>query len=550
MHNPSVLPYEYDFFNDGENFRTVYKKTFANIDKLGRYTTMLLQKLVEEDERFQTRVDEAEENEQVFDERATTFLSDGHLQMTLRELFHRWQEHMITDMESMRELRHYVVPLAGGKTDSIKDAHGSHIFLELTRLNYLLHYPQLLDEQENLAMYEESELSTEHYMMLHSLERTKHDSWIAIRDSFDISELYGDKEDPDEEVEEQRRDILQMWQSPILKYTQKQVEMIILFLTQQINDVPTTGGGVVVQEYRQIFGLVWLRIAQMLIEFHPPTVLNVEEHRNGPFDTGDENDVNTCSANKIFIAFCFYYMSELLRRFFYYDRLVGNVMVGPIPRLAALTASAKQWIHDITHSMGDDAFDDIYMSTLPIAYSFVGDDNFFKASRTAVHSRGACIAAFRPHLHKRYFSEAQITRDSVLNSTHKNYASRLFVLHVIDTHLRIHLKQVRWLNAVLVMNDGIEMSAYKLETNLVPVILQVFSSFWVYDQARVHICDNVNEAVGVWFWLLKTRYRSTLFDCNMSLFVNQVVPLLMEQEEQPTNEPAGVSILDMNHFEF
>ena len=556
MSGASVFPYDLDMFDDSENFRTKFRKFFANVDKLGKYVTSLLARLIAEQEAFNALIDDAEERDEPFEDVATTFLSDTSLQLHLTSIYDAWCEALVTEMEGMREIRHYSLSEehfglgANGKPQVFKNTNGAHVFFELTRVNYLVHYPQLLSEMENLSLYDESDLTTTHYFMLHSLKMTKHKSWVAIVDSFDISSLYDEKEAPDEEVEEMRANIKALWDKPIMQYTQSQVQMIVFFLTQQLNDVPTSEGGKVVEEYRRVFLVVWLRIAQFFIEFQPATTLDCETLRKGPFDTGDATDINTCSVNQQFVGFCFFYMGELLRRFFYYDHLVKNSMREVPQNVEKLTQSTKTWVSRICESLAEDAFDDLYTNGLPIAYAFVGDDGYFKFSKAAVHSRGACIAEFRAHLHRRYFSEAQVTRRSVLSSTNESYVSRLFVLRLIDAHLRIHLTRVRWLNAVLVMNDDIELSAYKLETNLVPVIIQVFSSFWAYDRGRVYICDDIYETVAVWFWLLATRYKGVLYDCDLTHFVRQVIPL-EEQSLPPINVAANEpSFLDMTHFEF
>jgi hypothetical protein len=484
--------------------------------------------MVQEEEVFNARVEANPELE----DSPSTFLSQRNVKRQLQAIYDEWCTHLITHMDEMREIRFYNLSEedfgldADGNKRKFKGTNGVHVFFELTRVNYLVYYPNLLEEMDNLSMYEEEELSTEHYLMLYSLKRTTHPSFVAIVDTFDISALYEEKEDPDEEVEEMRRDIQNLWAKPIMQYTQKQVQMVVLFLTQQLNDVPTKDPNVV-EEYRKVFIVLWLRMAQFFMEFQPVEVLDDPEMRKGPFETQDPEDVNTCAPNQNFLAFCFFYMAELLRRFFYYDMLVKNKMhpreIPPPEMCAQLRDRTKAWVKRLMESIAEDAFEDIYADNMPKGYAFVGDDNWFKFSVQGVHSRGACIAQLRPHLHKRFFSQNQVTPHSVLSTTKESYVSRLFVLRAIDEHLKIQLSRVRFLNASVVMNEGIEMSAYKLQTNLVPVLLQVFSSFWPYDQGRVYVCDDIYEAVGVWFWLVKKRYRSQLYDCDLSSIMPHII---------------------------
>lgn len=531
---PVLLPVEIDLFDDAEDFRTQFRHLFSSISALGDYTTTCVDRLVQEEEVFNAKVEE----NPALEEKPTTFLSQRNVARQLQAIYDEWSRHLITHMDEMREIRFYNLSEeefgldADGNKRKFKGTNGIHVFFELTRVNYLVYYPTLLEEMDNLSIYEEADLSSEHYLMLYSLKRTTHSSFVAIVDTFDISALYEEKEAPDEEVEKMRLDVKKLWDKPVMQYTQKQVQIVILFLTQQLNDVPTKDGSVV-EEYRKVFLVLWLRIAQFFMEFHSPEILDDPEMRKGPFETNDPEDVNTCAPNQNFLAFCFFYMSELLRRFFYYDTLVKNKMDAlPTPEVRAqLRKNTKAWVSRLMESIAEDAFEDIYADNMPKGYEFVGDDNWFKFSQQGVHSRGACIAHIRPHLHKRFFSQNQVTPHSVISTTNDSYVSRLFVLRAIDEHLKIQLSRVRFLNAAVVMNEGIEMSAYKLQTNLVPVLLQVFSSFWPYDQGRVYVCDDIYEAVGVWFWLVQKRYRGQLYDCDLSSILPHIVSLGEEERE-------------------
>lgn len=539
-----LLPYAMDLFDDDESYQTQFRKLFTSIADLGSYTSACFERLVKEQEAFNTLIDQAEAQGKELMQKPTTFLTRQQPQM--QRLYDVWCEYFVTHMENMKEVRHYVLHEKDhlGKRKKFKSTNGSHVFLELTRLHYLVHYPQLLEEMDSLSLLRPEEVSSKFYLMLHSLKMTQDRSFIAIVDSFDITALYEEKEDPDEKVEEMRKQINALWHKPIMEYTQSEVEMLVLFLTQQLNDVKSSG----VEEYRKVFIILWLRVGQFFMEFQPPHIMDDAKMRHGPHDTGNPADVNTCAPNQRFIGFCFFYMGELVRRFFYYDLLIQNRIKEYPQDTSAMVKRTKAWIKQITESLAEDAFEDIYSNNLPLAYAFVGDDGWYKFSETAVHSRGACIAKFRPHLHKRFFSEAQVTPHSVLSTTADSYTSRLFVLRAINEHLKIQIPRLRFMSAAVILNDGIEQSAYTLHVNKVPVLLQVFSSFWPYDEGRVYVCDDIYESVAVWFWLLHKRYNNYLYDCDLTEFIDQVI-VSGEEAAMDTNE-APLAILDLTNFEF
>ena len=548
----ALLPYEMDLFDDNEGYQTQFRKLFSCVKDLGGFTTVCFERIIKEQDVFNDKIDRAEKQGTQMEETPTTILSNPGLKNKIQKLYNEWVKHFVTHLESMREIKHYVLSEKHfgldekGKRKKFKSTNGSHVFLELTRLNYLLHYPQLLEEMDNLSMLGKEEVSETFYLMLHTLKMTKDDSFISIVDSFDITSLLEEKEDPDEQVEHLRKQINMLWTKPIMEYTQSEVEILILFLTQQINDIKTKGGHGV-EEYRKVFTILWLRVGKFFMEFHSEQILDDPKMRHGPHDTGDPADKLTCAPNQRFIGFCFFYMGELIRRFFHYDLLYKNQIPLLPNNLAKMTERTKAWLKRITESLADDAFDDIYQNNMPIAYAFVGDDGWFKFSESAVHSRGACIAKFRPHLHKRFFSEAQVTPQSVLSTTKDAYVSRLFVLRSVNEHLKIEIPRLRFMNAAVIMNADIEQSAFTLQSNKIPVFLQVFSSFWVYDRGRVYVCDDIYEAVALWFWLLHTKYNNHLYDCDLTNFVEKIV---ISDEEEGTNINLNPKALDFDKFEF
>lgn len=543
------MPYTLDLFDDSSNFRTKYKLYFEHVQALGTLTTAYLKRCAAEDEDFEKRLQQAEEREEAFTDSSTTFVSASYEQERLKQVYNAWSEAFILCIESMREIRHYSLRKDAFGTDEngyarkLKNTLGMHVFFELTRLYGLIHRPSILEEQDNIACIPLEELSTENYVMMLSLAQTKHALWISIVNTFDISTLYETKEDPDAEVEAALLKIKGMWKKPIMTFTQSEIIIIVFFMTQQLNDIPTQpascfdGNGLeskinVVEEFRRIFHAVWLRCGYLMQETHTQDVLDVQVDPPAPGEVGDPEMrqqilPGVFSFHRNFATFCSFYLGELVRRFFYYDLLSKNVMRHNLATadVKALSQSACAWLTRVVDLFAEEAFEDMYNNTNPEGYHFVGDDGWFKYIwPQKIHSRGACITAFRPHLYKRFYSEAQLNKRAVLNSTKTSNVARLFVFRAIDEHIKIQVPTVQWLNAVLVSCGGIEMSAFKLETNRAPVIIQVFSSYWAYDKGFVHVCDDVFEAVGVWFWLLATRYNSTLYDANLFDIVKDIVP--------------------------
>ena len=526
--------------NSGPNFRTQFKEIHWRFAALSAETDARLQKCLAEDDAFNDKIDADELGEE---DAPHTFMSDPREMERVTRLFDAWRDFFVVHMETMREIRQYTLkvdafgPDENGRARKLKNTLGMSCFFELTRLFLLMHRPQLLEEMDNLACYPLEEIEgAATYISLLTLESTRHPMWVSIVKTFDVSELMEAGEEMDEEVEALHQKIKAVWSKPVMQYTQSECIVVILFLTQQMDEVPTVAYRRdpedtvvlnVVEEYRRVFEAVWLRCGALMAETHPGTLLDEPEMR-----AAAEGDLFVF--NQDFAVFCSIYLGEIVRRFFYYDKLshtnrmsLADIGLSAETKIVELRESTLKWMTRVVEMLPEEAFEEVYRThAVTPGYNFPGDDLWFKYMwPNEIHSRGACIAKIRPHLHKRFFSEAQINKHVVLASTKTSNVSRLFIYKALDEHLGIYYPRVEWINGTMVDCDGIEMSAYRLQTNLVPVLLQVFSVYWCYDRGRVYVCDDVYETLGVWFWLLHTRYGDTMYDVDLSAVVKQVLSL-------------------------
>lgn len=493
-----LFPFDIDHFDDTINFRTAYKNLFQNITRLGQYTTDLLKQCLEEDERHEK---EREEDDIYL---RTTFMSEEEHRTKIQKLFDVWLEYYVTYIESMREVQIFIIE---GK--KIRITLGVHIFCELTRLNYLLQRPRLM-----VDMYEEE---------MPSLEHTEHPSWVTIVNSFDISNQYEEKEDKDTDVETRLAALKSLWSRPIMLYTQSQVQIVILFLTQQLNEVKSDS----VIEFKRVFEWLWLRVCELQKEVWPQDVLDEEGMRllvlSAPPGGKDQ-----FAANKDFGVFVAFYMGEIARRLFYYDMLSKRKMQSvDLGLFSPQGEKTRSWIEHIVNFFAEEAFTDLYVESCNDAYAFVGDDHWFKYIwPQKIHSRAACLAELRPHLYRRFFSESRASRISILNSVNTSHISRSFILKAISQYIQIKLggaTAVKWDQGVVIHSNDIVMSTYNLQANQAPFLLQVLSTYWAYDRGQVWKCDDFYESLAVWFHLLRTRYHNTLFGHDLKKFVDAAI---------------------------
>ncbi len=506
------LPYTIDHFDDDIPFQTAFKEFHDRINNVGILTTEYLELCAEEDYIYERQNNNDDDNEMF----QTTFMAEQAHQKLVRNLYDKWSEELIATGESMKEIKEHIETFEEDntvKTRKIRLTLGLHVFTEVTRLHYLINRPRIV-------MQDVEELEA------NALVNTKHPIWIEIYKSFDISEQYQKKEDKDKIVEETREQINLLWKCPINCYRQSELILIIMFLTQQLNDVKQDG----IEEYRRIFHSVWLRTAEIMQQYHGPNVLNDPLMR---VEDPEEKDVFI--ANRAFGVFNSYYVSEIMRRFFYYDLLSKRPLSGMLvhqPR--KFVPSIKNWVQRIVNGMPEEAFSEMHFDSCTMSYKFVGDVEWYKYQNPqAIYSTNSSLMKLRPHLYRRYFSEEQVTKKCMLEAVNTSHVARMSMFKVMSNYIqtKIGTDEVQWYKGVVIHSDEIRLSAYNLRTNKAPLILQVFSSYWAYDQDSVYMTDDFYETIAVWFLLLKHRYDSLLHGHSFAAIINEAL------REPDNNEP-------------
>lgn len=508
------LPNTLDLFDSSEHYTTKYKHQLESIEALGRFTTRCLQ---------QNELDVE----------------------SIRKVYIAWREAYIVNSEALKEVHQHTLQKEvfglddKGYSFKLKCTIGTSVFNELCRLYALLHYKTVCEEQDNVNQYPLEELSTEDYIIFYKLKDTKHDMWISIVNTFEpvvaVAEEGTDKLIDDEQVTEQRALLQALWSRPIIDFSLRHVRLMLFFLTQQLNEISC------VTEYERVFHVLMIRMGQLMSEEYMATILDDEEMRRPTMD-------GYYKVNRDFVAFCSFYGGEIMRRLFYHDLLKKNCMQTQLNKdeRNTLSKGIRAWVRRIIELMPEDAFEDMYNKVAQQGYNFAGDDNWFRYywPTSKIHSRNACIYELRPHLHKRFCAEGvSCSKQSIINATNPNHLQRLFIFQAIDEYIRIQVPRVKWEEAVIIDNGDIELSEYKLQSNLAPLLFQVLSHHYAYDQGKLHVCSDIYETIGVWFYLVHSRYKNFLFDCDITGVIRSVLgPLGMlgvRRIEQQQNQQSA-----------
>ena len=530
-HHLVIEPATIDMYDTDEvAFETQMRCWMARVKKLSLMLEPFLQHAFAEDARDA-------------DPRAIEMASK-ELQEFVAHHVELWRVDMVANMAMGREVRreeldkdHFGAD-ERGVARKVRYMLNMHVFAELCRMKILLARPGLYRERRNLNHFARDELTCGDYETLYSLKRTTHTMWVEVVQTYGAqAEAEGDDIDESERMaQDMMEQINTMWKCPILEYTQSNVRSLVMFLSQQINQLETRSA-IAVREFRTVFRLLWVRIAELCAELHSAEVLDDPDMRTANIaDPGDGTQLY--GYNRDFLAFCTIYMCEMERRIFHYECLHGNKIHGLPGNTSELGERAFAWIERVVMMIPDDSMDTILESIADDGYHYVGDDEWFEYQRgpDEVYSRGACITKFRPHLYKTYFSEEQLNRRTMLINARTKHPARLFIMHVVDEQLRSVVADFHWMNGVRVDSDGIEQTRWKLTEATSPMLIQTLSSYWAYDSGCVHVCDDIYETLGVWFWLARARYGGVLHGFNLNAVLDEVL------NADPRGVPAAAAV--------
>ena len=348
--------------------------------------------------------------------------------------------------------------------DIVRHCASADIFVELSRTNFIVAYLAIVDESKRIEDdIRVNGLPKGEYRILWTLENAVHFHVPASS-------------------------------MTIMAYKQEDVMQALLMITERINYLPFEA----FEETKKLLDLLYTR--------------------NGVFFC--QESVFESMSLRDYMTFCSIYFHAVRRRIFYYELLNGaSVGGGPVRH------AVKHWVETIVcGTLGTEGFEDCFAKSCEEAYSFPGDAEWFRYRYPNLPVQtGSILGCFRSDLAKRYYSGYRLSLETVLASveqdTHSGHCARLFVINAIDQYMRIHYS-IPWKDGLVIDNDGLEGAHVKLFRSDAPYLVQVFSRYSVYHNAKIYSYNSIYDAIAQWMNLLKTHYDGVIFE-NVS-----VLPLI------------------------
>lgn len=240
--------------------------------------------------------------------------------------------------------------------------------------------------------------------------------------------------------------------------------------------------------------------------------------------------------NRAYAMMCSIYFGEVMRRQQYYALFYPKRMSREELQFDAQRGGecVRRWLETVVASaLGEEGFDLCYTTVMDEAYACPGDDDWFAVKEPqTTFSRGLVLATLRTQLSKRYYSEERANPATVWDAATRylyGNVARDFVLEATNNYFMSHFN-LRWYEAVVVQHAELEGSHVKLYRAPIPLLIQPFSQYWVYDQHAYaqDICytwptNNIYEAIAVWMHQCRRNYNGRVFGTDISACIARVL---------------------------
>lgn len=438
----------------------------------------------------------------------------------IQDTMNAWMDDVMATMALGAEVRS--AQLGAEPDRKVRFTLHVHVWMELARMRWLLSHVALSKERATVARLRKDELSdARYYDTRWSLSVASHSMWPSLRDTYEGAAAIRADKDDELETDDSAREVLKrlrdMWEKPILLYSQSEVRTLLMFMSEQQGALPTVDR-TAMSEFRRAMRLMWVRTAEL-------------SALSGDDNSHDEPDLSVaCSggvraASRHWLVMCSTYMIQLERRLFL-DTLLRSHLLRDLPSeqdIRPMRDAVRAWCEHLMTLMPEDAISSSLENSTREGFAFGGDDTWFSYQwPTRMNTRGAVVTALRPHLYRRFYSEESLPTSALLRAN--TPTTRNFMLRLIDEQLRSLVPGSRWYDGCVIDADLFESNKKKLLASMGPTLVQATSSYWVCDDGRVHCTDDLYASVALWMWILRTRYNGRLCGVDFNAALDAVLP--------------------------
>jgi hypothetical protein len=360
------------------------------------------------------------------------------------------------------------------------------IFVELCRSHFLITYPRIIEESENVKRTQDLK---QDLLILFSMKKTDH---------FPTNR---------EEIK---------WELPVMQFKQSDIINLLVLITEKLDSLPHGAR----PELVRVLEACYTRNSVLFCEPSDNDTLDVEKMRLRREPEGNYRP------NYHYMCFVTIYFIQCYRRL-YYSEIIAPLHVSISP---GAHERVRAWVEKEVCTYLGDSFGEIWHQSYEEAYRFPGDYAWFELVYPKLKPQpGPVLECFRMYYAKSLYTSYRLSIETVMGSveleTQTGHAARLFVINAIDRYMQTRYN-LEWKDRFVVKNEDLEGAETRLIRNQAPFLVQVLSRYVVYHDGRVVYTDSLYETLTYWFQLLKTKYKDDLFP--------DLTVRLIDGKEKPT----------------
>jgi hypothetical protein len=325
--------------------------------------------------------------------------------------------------------------------------------------------------------------------------------------------------------------------TPVLKMRQSQVRVLVQFLSARMKLIPYC------PDIRKLFDVLELKTAMFFCLSASGTELDdmdmradlakevevAEEARRNEFkrkvrdeyveavrfaareqpDLEPVNEGGRYIINRDFIIFCSSYWYAITRAFYMLEampRMNLEHSANPATYLPeGAVARMEAWARRAATNQGDN-FQDRLAEAADDAMRYPGDDAWMdyknpdESSNVEVVLRKLRGVAY----YDEYHTQLSLSPEVIMNQVNSSWLSTTFVLLLFDRYMNTY-KGVNWRSGYVIENAFLdEEDTYsKWTTTTEPLLVNVFSNYWLLFKGKVLPIDNIYTSLCIWMFMLR-----------------------------------------------
>lgn len=349
--------------------------------------------------------------------------------------------------------------------------------------------------------------------------------------------------------------------TPVMYFKQSEIRAFVQYLTGRFEGMPYH------KDIRLLVDIMEVKNAMFYCQTMPGVVMDDEKFRLKDVDfkpdwqremedaaalqgmdlEDDDVVIDRFTINRDYWVYTTSYFYDLVRRIYFVDqfpRMQVNRLRDPESYLPdGAVQRLKDWIEAMSRAQGD-RFPERLEDAARESFRHPGDLAWLRYRYP--DSSTATAASVRKtrgeEEYRNYHSTTELSREMVLARVNQNWTSTVYVVNIFDRYMDTY-KGVKWRRSYVIRNADIDEAetVRKWTTTREPLLVEVFTGFWLMMDQKVWPIDDIYVAICMWLRAIHlTRRRVGMSaDCVFGdTYIGDIIKKILDGREQEEVQPA------------